>query len=486
MYGKLSLQQAPPLSVPARFFLTAPVFGLAAALILLFTGKDLFSSRWTPGMLAVTHCLTLGFFTSVMIGATQQILPVLIGSSISKPRFIATLIHGQWLPGVALLVISFLHFKPIIFIPAIILIAGAVTTYAGVILFSLYKGISANESAPGIRLAMIALFITMVMGILLVLGYAGLIPLWRPALTNLHLSWGLFGWIGLLIMVVAWQVVPMFQITRAYPAWLRRLTIPAVAVLLLLKSVLVWSDANAVINTARVLVDSAIATVLLCFALATLYLQHVTRRKIRDVHRDFWRLAIFNLLLTLCFWISAGITGRPEFALLTGVMFLLGFAMAVVTGMLLKIVAFLIWLHLQAANEGLQARGRPGYIIPKMKRVIADRKSNILLFSLLLAQLMIIGAILYPSDLTTPAAVAWLVFFSLLTMVLARASSPSPSPPQKRGRGKILLQYPCGAAHQGQALKISFCNLPAAISRVTITSRMIALQPAGTPKHEQT
>src|SRR3989338_5515889 len=70
MYGKLSIQQAPPLSVPARFFLTAPVFGMVAALILLFTGKDLLSSRWTPGMLAVTHCLTLGFFTSVMIGAT--------------------------------------------------------------------------------------------------------------------------------------------------------------------------------------------------------------------------------------------------------------------------------------------------------------------------------------------------------------------------------------------------------------------------------
>ena len=421
MYGKLSIQQEPPLSVPARFFLTAPVFGMAAAIILLFTGKDLLSSRWTPGMLAVTHCLTLGFFTSVMIGATQQLLPVLIGTTITKARFIATLIHVQWLPGIALLVLSFLNFKPFVYIPAVILIAGAVTTYAGVILVSLYNGVSANESAPGIRLAVLALFITMVMGILLVLGYAGLIPLWRPALTNLHLAWGLIGWIGLLIMVIAWQVVPMFQITRAYPAWLRRFTIPAVAILLLLKSVLVWSDTNVIFNAAQVLVDGALATSLLCFALSTLYLQRFSRRKIRDPHRDFWRLAMLNLLLTLCFWIVAGITGKPEFDLLAGAVFLLGFAMAVVTGMLLKIIAFLIWLHLQAVNEGLQARGRPGFIVPKMKRVIADRKSDALLFSLALAELTIIGAILFPAYLSIPAAIAWLVFFCLLAWVLGRA-----------------------------------------------------------------
>ena len=36
----LSLDQAPPLSVPARFFLTAPLFGVAAALI-DFAGQEI-------------------------------------------------------------------------------------------------------------------------------------------------------------------------------------------------------------------------------------------------------------------------------------------------------------------------------------------------------------------------------------------------------------------------------------------------------------
>lgn len=421
MYGKLSLQQSPPLSVPARFFLTAPVFGILAALILLVNGGDLLQSRWTPGMLAVTHCLTLGFFASVMIGASQQLLPVLVGSVISKPRFIATLIHLQWLPGVLLLVTAFFSFNTLILVPGLFLIAGALLTFAGVILFTLYKGVSANESAPGIRLAVVSLFITLVLGITLALGYTGIVPLWRPVLTNLHLTWGLIGWIGLLIMVVAWQVVPMFQITRPYPVLLRRATIPAVAFLLLLKSILLWPENNKIISSMQILVDICLALLLLAFALATLYLQRVSRRKIRDSHRYYWRLAMVNLLLCLCCWIGAAQTGMPGLYLLTAAVFLLGFAMAVVTGMLLKIISFLIWLHLQGLNEALQSAGKPGFIVPKMKRVIADRKSNLLLISLLIAQLCIIAAILIPRIMAVAAALAWLVFFILLGMILSKA-----------------------------------------------------------------
>lgn len=421
MFGKLSLQQSPPLSVPVRFFLTAPLFGILAASILLVKGPDMLLSRWTPGLLAATHCLTLGFFASVMIGATQQLLPVLVGSVITRPRLIATLIHSQWLPGILLLIAAFFSYRAVLLVPALILIASALLTFAGIILYSLHKGVSANESAPGVRLAVIALVITLVLGVILGLGYTAIIPLWRPALTNLHLAWGLLGWMGLLIMVIAWQVVPMFQITRAYPALLRRITIPAVVILLLLKSLLLWPATGKATAFAGSLVNLCLALLLFGFAAATLYLQSVSRRKIRDSHRDFWRLAMLDLLLTLCCWAIAARSGSPVFYLLTGVCFLLGFAMAVVTGMLLKIISFLVWLHLQALNEDLQAGGRAGFVVPKMKRVIADRKSDVLLFCLSLAQLCIITAVLYPRIMAVPAAVAWLVFFVLLGVILSKA-----------------------------------------------------------------
>ena len=125
-----------------------------------------------------------------------------------------------------------------------------------------------------------------------------------------------------------------------------------------------------------------------------------------------------NLLLSLSCWIAATLTGKPELYLLTAAVFLLGFAMAVVTGMLLKILSFLIWLHMQSLNEALQAGGKPGFIVPKMKRVIADRKSDLLLISLCAAQLCIFSAILFPRQMTFLAAVAWLEFFIVLGLIL--------------------------------------------------------------------
>jgi hypothetical protein len=89
----LSLEQAPPFSVPLRFFLTAPWFLVLAALLMLWQGPGIFASRWLPATLALTHLLTLGFMAQVMLGALMQMLPVMVGVVIPRPRLIAALIH---------------------------------------------------------------------------------------------------------------------------------------------------------------------------------------------------------------------------------------------------------------------------------------------------------------------------------------------------------------------------------------------------------
>ena len=80
----LAYEDTPPLSAPLRFFLTAPVFGLIAGLVLLFDGQ-LLASRWTPGALAVVHLFAAGFMLHVMLGALLQILPVLAETSFVAP-----------------------------------------------------------------------------------------------------------------------------------------------------------------------------------------------------------------------------------------------------------------------------------------------------------------------------------------------------------------------------------------------------------------
>ena len=78
----LSFSQAPPILVPFRFFLSAPLFGLLAALLALWYGPSLMDSRWQSSVLALTHLMTLGFLGMAMVGAMMQMLPVVAGSPV--------------------------------------------------------------------------------------------------------------------------------------------------------------------------------------------------------------------------------------------------------------------------------------------------------------------------------------------------------------------------------------------------------------------
>ena len=61
----LSFEQSPPLAVPLRFFLTAPLFGVAAGLLLAWGHAEIFASRWTPAALATVHLTTVGFMLQI-------------------------------------------------------------------------------------------------------------------------------------------------------------------------------------------------------------------------------------------------------------------------------------------------------------------------------------------------------------------------------------------------------------------------------------
>ena len=82
MQAMLAFENAPPLTAPLRFFLTAPLFGLLAGLLIAVEGADIFASRWMPGALAATHLMTVGFMLQVMLGALIQILPVVAGAKV--------------------------------------------------------------------------------------------------------------------------------------------------------------------------------------------------------------------------------------------------------------------------------------------------------------------------------------------------------------------------------------------------------------------
>ena len=358
----LRLDQAPPLSVPLRFFLTAPVFPVLAAAVLAWLGPSVFVSRWSGPMLALTHLMTLGFLALVMVGALMQLLPVLAGAPVPRPRLVSGVVHALLASGVLALGVGWLRPHPGLLRTALVLLGCGFAVFIAAAGASLWRA-RANSSVWAMRLALAALVATLVLGIGLLLaqgGGAGLPP--QRHWTRLHLGWGLIGWVALLITGMAYQVVPMFQLTPSYPRWMQNWLAPLMFFALCgWTAGLIFTPAG----PAASIFATIAATGLAAFAAATLFLQHKRRRRLPDVTTRFWRIAMASLLAALALWLYG--RGGQRLELLIGVLMIVGFASSAVHGMLYKIVPFLAWLHLQ----GRRIRGT----LPTMKDILPDRRT---------------------------------------------------------------------------------------------------------------
>lgn len=220
MQALLSYDQAPPFAAPLRFFLTAPLFGVLAGLLLLIEGPAILSSRWQPGALAMTHLLTVGFMLQVMLGALIQILPVVAGANLNRLAMLAPLSHISLSLGTLFLVWGFLSVSSAALQVGAGLLGGAGLLFLLASSRALSGVPSTSPTIRGLKLALGGLFAVMLLGIFLVLALQQGTTFSLIALTDLHAAWGLAAWSGILLVAVAYVVVPMFQLTPGYPATL--------------------------------------------------------------------------------------------------------------------------------------------------------------------------------------------------------------------------------------------------------------------------
>lgn len=360
----LSLEQAPPLGVPFGFFLTAPWFAVAAGLVLVWSGADLLLTRWAPATLAAAHLLGLGFLGLVIVGALFQLLPVLCGAPVPGAVWVSRTVYGLLVVGIPLLVTGFLTSRIELQLWALAPLGAGLLVLVSAFALALRAARSATETGRVIELSLGSLLVTFGLGATIVLALNARVGLlsW-PAWVDLHLSWALLGWAGLLLVGVGFQLVPLFHVTPPYPPRLRQ-----AAPLLLFGALLAMMAGHLVgSGTLRSLGVAAALLVLGVFALLTLRLQAARRRAVWDPTLSFWWLGLASLLgAALAWFLDAPATA-------VGVLALPGVGVALPSGVLYKVAPFLAWYHLQALQ--LQ-RGRLDLALPHVKSLLGDRAAH--------------------------------------------------------------------------------------------------------------
>ena len=409
----LSLVHAAPINGPLPVVLTAPWFLVLAAALLLWEGPYVFASRWLPATLALTHLLVLGFMAQVMLGALLQMLPVMVGVVVPRPRLTATLIHIPLTLGALALAIAFLKGIPGWFQGAWWLLGLSFGVASTAIGLALWRASVASATVIALRCALGALLVTIGLGLLLggYFGWGWSLPV--VTITNLHAAWGLVGWTTLLVGGVAYQVVPMFQMTPPYPSWLIRGFAPLLATGLAAWSALVLGGWE----TAALAVGVVLALGLALFAMVTLYLLSQRRRKISDPTLGYWRVSMTCLLAGALLWLATlwvpTLAHAPQVEWSLGILLIFGFAVALINGMLYKIVPFLAWFHLQAQ---LFQRVKA----PTMKQLLPDVRVYRQFWACLAALLSLLATAAHPALFAYPAALALGVTGAWLGVNLSR------------------------------------------------------------------
>lgn len=432
MQRALAFDRSPPLGVAFRFFLNVPVFLLLAALGLAWIAISGPYTRWNPGVLAATHLLTLGVLASAMLGAMMQILPVATHIRVLHAHVTSRLVHACLTLGTLSLALGFLTGRPPLHAAAVVLLAAAflvflVAVAGGLIRDHAQQSKGSKEILIAVRLALAALAITVLVGLFMAgmrgglwLAVAPSVAAWLQHLPDLHVLWGLAGWVGLLVVGISYQVIPIFQATEIYPRALTDTLAPVV--FLLLVSITVAAAPSA--DDSGTLVTRILPAALLCvgyliYAGTTFWLLLTRKRPAPEPTTWFWHVAMVALMLAALLgmaypWARSGALRPDTWQMLLGTLLIAGFAVSAVNGMLYKIVPFLLWHNAQ--------RRAPVALpfMPKVRQFIEERHAMQQFAAHLAAVVLLAVASVAPVALL-PAALALAVSAVLLARNISRA-----------------------------------------------------------------
>lgn len=357
--GGLSLEQAPPISVVLRFFVTASIFGVFLGLFLLSSSLNLITSVQYSFDLVVIHILALGIMASFMLGAMFQMLPVLAGVVIKMPTKKAMIAHILLTIGIFLQIGAFYSANSILYLLTAIVLGGGLLHASTLMLKEIIKIKDHSSSSKGMLLALSSFVVVIALGIVMLLSLGGYINSYDfSQIREAHYSFALFGWVSLLIVSISFQVIEMFYVTPKYPTIISKYLVITIFSLLVIKTIMLFSSLDSQI------INRIISILFIIYATITIHRLYKRRRPTSDATVWFWRLGMSLLIISMLVFIFGNNIDIDYIGYIT----FIGFALSIVFAMVYKIVPFLVWFHL--SNQGYMEA-------PMMHDVIHPKKAKI-------------------------------------------------------------------------------------------------------------
>ncbi len=365
MYQGLSTQQAPPIWVPFRFFLTAPLFGILIGLLIFTSSTDIILNKYSSTTIGLVHLFTLGILSMIIIGALQQMLPVLAGAVIKKPLIFANIIHTTLTIGTLSLSAGFIYSHKYLLLLATILLSITFILFFFTVIKLLFKVKYLTSTVSAMKIFSIAGAITILLGLHLVGSHiSGNINSFHYAIVDTHIIFGIFGFASIIIMGVAFQVIPMFYVAPDLPNYIQNRSTQTILIMLVLY--FLFSIMNLDISGIKII----LASILTLFAMYGIKSLNNRRRPVFDVTLWYWKISLSSLIISMWLYIY------NSDSLLLPIVVAFGFLYPILQGMIYKIVPFLSWFHLNSKGH---------FTIPTLREFIKEDNIKVQLYIYMIA-----------------------------------------------------------------------------------------------------
>jgi len=342
-------RSGPSPMLPLAYLACATVAFLAAAIGTAWLAPELAGHYYHPRVLALTHTVTLGWITLSIMGASYQLIPVVLGRSIWSER-LAWWELGVWVAGVTGMVAHFSLGSWGGLGAAAAMVAVGVAMHLVNVGLSLRGFTEWTFTARLMMLAHAGLCLTALLGVALAANH--LWPVLPGAFLDrlhAHVQLALLGWIAPMILAVAARVYPMFLLappplpwTCLVQLWGIGVGVPAVVAGLLGPRGLLPLGAFAVAAAAG------------SHAWSVLEMARARKRPSLDWGLRF-SLTATAFILPACvlgLGLAAGRLSGSRAALGYAVSVLGGWISLTIAGMMLKIVPFLVWYRAYGSRAG--------------------------------------------------------------------------------------------------------------------------------------
>ncbi len=329
------------------FYIYASLAFMVATLLLLFGSSGSFTGHYFhPEVLAVTHIMALGWGSMMILGASHQLVPVLIEGKLYS-NVLATLSFLFAAIGIILLVWGFYHFNfGVVAQTGAIMILVAFLFYLANIGISMSKANYHNVHATFVFAGTLWMILTISLGILLLFNFKyNVLSLDSLHYLPLHAHLGVLGWFLMLVLGVGSRLIPMFMISK-YNDVRRLWTIFYLAnggVLLFYISFII-KPVQYLFVISTVLVVSAIGLFIqFCYKAYKARIRKKVDPQVKIAITASWMMLLPAVVLAFLFSTSILSRNFEKLVLVYGFLIFFGWISAIIFGMTFKTLPFILW-----------------------------------------------------------------------------------------------------------------------------------------------